>query len=103
MLTSPTRRLGPSWRQVTAALLTVLPAAVFLQFVLLHSRHGITADGGTGSSPGRETAGSGSGGNDVAGDASTVCRPLSEIGAVAAGVAVNNTVLMTVKICISWA
>lgn len=127
------RRLRPSWRQASVALLTLLPAAVFLQFVALHNRHGIAHDvgstsnagsgdagsggtsggsgvafssaGGGGSLSGRgasgdEVSGSGGGGGggtEAAGDASRYCRPLGEVGAVAAAAAVNSTVMLTVS------
>lgn len=80
------RRLRGRWKQATAAFLTLLPAAFLLQLVALHARHGVVGNAGGGSLSG-DAAGGGS--------AAMRCRPLSELGTVAAAAAVNNTIMIT--------
>ena len=95
------------WKKTSVACLTLLPAAFLLQFVLLHSRHGLVGEwGGDGGDRGIAAA-KGSTSDDIrfsvdsaiaAKDASSYCRPLAELGAVAAAAAVNSTVLLTASL-----
>ena len=95
------------WKKASVACLTLLPAAFLLQFVLLHSRHGLVGESGSGGGDRGIAAIQGSTSDDIgfsvastyaAKDASSHCKPLAELGAVAAATAVNSTVLLTVSL-----
>ena len=95
------------WKKTSVACLTLLPAAFFVQFVLLHSRHGLVGEPGSGSSDDGIAAAQGSTSDDAgvsvdsanAGmDASGYCKSLAELGVVAAAAAVNSTVLLTASL-----
>jgi hypothetical protein len=99
------------WRKATVAFLTLLPAAFFLQFVAVHHRHSVASGigGGGGAvdagltadfSSASELSGGDGGGKvpEAGNDASRYCKPLAELGAVAAAAAVNRTVLLTARL-----
>lgn len=96
------------WKQASVACLTLLPAAFLLQFVLLHSRHGLAGDLGSGGGNDEDIAAAQSSTGDDVGlsvdsaiagrDASRYCKPVAELGAVTAAAAINSTVLLTASL-----
>ena len=95
------------WKKASVACLTLLPAAFLVQFVLLHSRHGLVGESGSSGGNAGIAAAHSSTSEDIgwsvdsekaAQDASPYCKPLAELGAVAAAAAINSTILLTASL-----